>query len=87
MLMIGPPEEAVTVKDACTEWTAEVPVPTITIVYVPVTADALALSVRFEELPEVTVGGVKDPVTPAGKLLTLNVMDCGEPLLVVAVTL
>ena len=84
---IGPPGDVVMVRDAWVEWDAVAAVPVIMIVKLPRVAEELALTVKFADAPDVTVGGVKTAVTPGGKLPALNVTDWGEPPIVAVMTL
>ena len=49
------------------------------IVYVPVAVALLAFTVIVEELPAVTVAGLKPIVTPAGSPVALSVTDWAAP--------
>jgi len=55
----------------------------MTIAYVPVSAEALALSVKLADDPDVTLCGLNDAVIPDGKLPMPKVISCGAPLVVV----
>ena len=74
-----PPPAGLTVRVIVVEWVAEVPVPVMVTVALPVGVVEAVAMVRVELPPAVTPAGLKLADAPAGRPLALSETDCAAP--------